>query len=259
MSRFIDALDRLSRVEAQPLGFRTKQPASSKPRIQLVASLAQGNAGSLVDRVADADAGLLRIADASSAVETLKRVSQAVSDVPWGGWLQDGSVEEVEHMVKAGCDFLVFPAAGTPLAIADNTIGKIVEVESSLAEGLLRAVNELPIDGVFVAGERGGDYSLTWQHLMLFKRFADVLTKPLLVTIPSGLAPSELQALWEAGVDGVVVEITAEQPRDALGRLRQLVDNLTFPQPRKREKAEPLLPHLAPEPSAPPEEEEEEE
>ena len=98
---------------------------------------------------------------------------------------------------------MVFPAANTPLTLLQNDeIGKILEIESSLSEGLLRAANELPIDAVLITTEQEGEYFLTWHHLMLFQRFANLLTKPLFVSIPSSVTANELQALWETGVDG---------------------------------------------------------
>ncbi|GAI03531.1 unnamed protein product, partial [marine sediment metagenome] len=121
----------------------------------------------------------------------------------------------------------------------------------------LRAANELPIDAVLIAAEREGEYFLTWRHLMLFQRFAGLLTKPLLASIPLNVTANELQALWEAGVDGVVIEVGAEQPADKLKKLRQTIDKLTFPSPRKRGKAEALLPHIGREASIVTEEEEE--
>jgi len=260
MSRFIDKLNRLSRAEPQPIGFRATQLASPKPKIQLVASLAQESVESLVDHTAGADAGLLRITKLSSGAKTLQQISQAVSDIPWGGWLKDSSPGGIKQMTKAGCDFIVFPATNTPLAILQNDkVGKILEVEASLSEGLLRAANELPIDAVLIASEQREGYSLTWQHLMLFQRFADLLTKPLLVSIPPKVTAGELQAIWEAGVDGVVTEVTVEQPQDRLKELRQIIDKLAFPSPRKREKREPLLPYIGKEPSMETIEEEEEE
>ncbi|MFC2016393.1 hypothetical protein ACFLUF_01640, partial [Chloroflexota bacterium] len=138
-------------------------------------------------------------------------------------------------------------------------VGRILEVEASLGEGLLRAANELPIGAVLIAGEQREDYSLTWQHLLLFRRFADLLTKPLLVSVPSNVTAGELQALWEAGVEGVVVEVTVEQPQDRLKELRQVIDKLPFPSPRQREKTEALLPRISPESSIVTIEEEEEE
>jgi hypothetical protein len=109
----------------------------------------------------------------------------------------------------------------------------------------VRAANELPIDAVIIAGEQKEDYFLTWQHLILFRRFADLLTKSLLVSVPSNVTASELQALWEAGVAGVVIEVTARQPEDRVKELRRIIDKLVLPSPHKREKAEPLLPRIS--------------
>ncbi len=260
MSRFIDKLNQLSRVELQPIGFRTKQPTSPKPKIQLVACLAQESVESLADYVAGADAGLLRISKLDSGAKALQKVSQAVSDIPWGGWLQGISQGKIKQMVKASCDFVVFPATNTPLALLQNDeVGKILEIEASISEGLLRAANELPIDAVLITSEQREDYFLTWQHLMLFQRFTDLLTKPLLVSIPSNVTAGELQALWEAGVDGVVIEMRVGQPQDRLKELRQVIDKLVFPSPRRHGKTEPLLPRIGQESGIVTTEEEEEE
>lgn len=260
MSRFIDKLKRLSRAEPQPIGFRATQPVSPKLKIQLVASLAQESVESLADYVIGADAGLLRISKLSSGSKTMQKMCQALSDIPWGGRLEGSGLEDIKEMAKVGCDFIVFPATTTPLAIPQNDeVGKILEVEASLSEGLLRTANELPIDAVLIAGEEREGYFLTWQHLMLCRRFADLLTKPLLVSIPSNITAGELQALWAAGVEGVVVAVTLGQPQDRLKELRQVIDKLAFPSLRKREKAEPLLPRISREPSIVTHEEEEEE
>ena len=260
MSKFIDKLNRLSRGETQPIGFRAREPASPKPKIQLVAILAQESAESLTGHVVGADAGLLRIVKPSTGVEALPKLSQALPDIPWGGWLQGKGLGGLKQLSKAGCDFIVFPATDTPLTLIENKeAGRILEVEASLSEGLLRAVNELPIDAVLVASEQKEGYSLTWQHLMLFQRFAGLLTKPLLVSIPAKVTGSELQALWEAGVSGIVIEISPEQPQDSLSKLRQVIDKLEFSLPRRREKVEALLPRLRGETSTPVPEEEEEE
>jgi len=214
--------------------------------------------GSLADYVVGADAGLLHLPKSSSVAKTLKEISQAISDIPWGGWLKNIDKGEIKQMAKTGCDFVVFPAANTPLALLQNDeTGKILKVEKSLSDGLLRTVNELPVDAVLIAAEQEGEYFLTWHHLMLFQRFADLLTKPLLVSVPSNIIANELQALWEAGVDGVVIEVGAGQSADRLKRLRQVIDKLAFPSRHKRGKAEALLPYTGKEASIVAEEEEE--
>lgn len=259
MSKFIDRLNQVSQAVPQSMGFKRAQPVSAKPKILLIASLAQASVGGLADYVAGADAGLLRIPKLSSEVKTLKEISRVMSDIPWGGWLRNINKEGIKQMVKVGCDFVVFPAANTPLAILqDSEMGKILEVEASLSEGLLRAVNELPVDAVLIAGEQE-EHFLTWHHLMLFQRFADLLTKPLLVSIPSNVAANELQALWEAGVNGVVTEVGVGQPAERLKELRQIIDNLAFPSQRKQGKIEALLPYIGGDSGTVAETEEEEE
>ena len=246
MSQFIDKLNQVSRVMPQTMGFRTAQPAPEKPKILLIASLAGDSADGLADYVVGADAGLLRIPKLSSGAKAIKEISQAAPDIPWGGWLRDINKAGIKQMAKADCDFLVFPAANTPLALLQNDeeVGKILEVEASLNEGLLRTVNELPIDAVLIAGSQEGEHFLTWHHLMLFQHFADLLTKPLLASTPPDVTANELQALWKAGVDGVVIEVAVGQPVDRLKELRQAIDKLAFPSQRKQGKTKALLPRI---------------
>lgn len=252
MSEFIRKLSRASRSGPQPIGFRAGHPVSTRPKMLLIAGLAQANADSVADYVAGADAGLLRISKLTSGMEALSKISQAVPDIPWGGWLRGISRRGMKQVKRVGCDFVIFPAANTSLAILQNgEVGKILEVEASLDEGLLRTIEGLPVDAVLIAGEQKENYFLTWQHLMLFRRFANSLTKPLLVSVPSGVLANELQMLWEAGVDGVIVEAGIEGLKD----LRQAVDRLTFPPQRKRRKAEALLPYISPRPGVAAEEE----
>jgi hypothetical protein len=258
MSKFIDELKRVSQFGLKPMGFRAAQVMSQKPRMLLVATVAEADVDRLADYVAGADAGLLQIPRLSSGGKTLQKISQAMSDIPWGGWLKDIGREGIGQMVEAGCDFVVFPAASSSLAILQNDgLGKILEVEPGLDPSLLKAIDDLPVDAVLITSEKEKGYFLTWHHLMLFRRCADLLTKPLLVSAPSDLAASELQALWEAGVVGVVVETGIGQPKGRLAELRQIIDKLTFPSPGKRKKVEPLLPYITKETEIVSEEEEE--
>lgn len=259
MSRFIDKLNQISRGDPQPIGFRAQQPPLPKPKLQLVASLAQEGAADLADHMAGADAGLLRISKPSSVGKALLALSQAVPDIPWGGWLPASGQEGIKQIIKAGGDFLVFPTTSPLATLENNELGRIIAVETSLNEGWLRAVNELPVDAVLIAPEEKEDYVLSWQHLLLFCRFADLLTKPLLVPIPDKVTADELQALWEAGVDGVVARVTAGQPQDRLEKLHQAIDKLAPPATRQREKIQVLIPHISPEPEIVTAEEEEEE
>ncbi|MFC1948863.1 hypothetical protein ACFLW0_01640 [Chloroflexota bacterium] len=260
MSVFIDKLSRLSRGESQPIGFRAKQAASAKPKIQMVASLAQESAGDLTGHIAGADAVIVRISKPGMDAESLQSLSKALPDIPWGAHLQGSSQASIKQITRAGCDFIVFPTTDTPLTAIDNDeMGKILEVEASLNEGLLRAVNELPIDAVLITIDQNETPSLTWHNLMLFQRFADLLTKPLLVSVTVKVTAKELQSLWGAGVTGVVIALDAKQPEGRLEKLRAETEKLDFSPPQRREKPEAVLPRPGGEPRRARTEEEEEE
>lgn len=223
------------------MGFGVEKAESSHPKMLLVASLTEVDSDNVADYVAGADAGLLSLSFSPSGAENLVKASQAVADIPWGGWLRGGG-KEVKQIKKADCDFVVFSAVDTSLAISgDGEVGRILEVEASLDEGLLSAIDGLPVDAVLIAGEEKEDYSLNWHHLMLFRRFADVVSKPLLVSVPSGVTADELQLLWDVGMGGVIVRAGA----GGLKKLRRAIDKLTFSAQGKGRKERALLPHIS--------------
>lgn len=261
MSKLIDRLNQVAKTVPQSMGFKTAHKVSTKPKMLLIASLAQvKNADNLPDYITGADAALLPVAKVSRGAKTTQKMTPPVPDILWGGWLGDIDTRGIRPIAKTGYDFIVFPAT-TALTIPqdENKIGKILQVEASLNEGLLRTVNELPIDAVLITDKPGEEYFLTWHHLMLFQRFADLLTKPLLVSVPLNVTANELQVLWITGVVGVVVEVGAGQPARGLENLRRTIDKLTFP-PFKQGKTEAVLPHISEETISPvtePDEEEE--
>ena len=257
MSRLIDKLNQVSQAEHPPMGFRAARTAS-KPRMLIVARLSQTDVGNPAELVAGADAGLLTIDRPGSEVKVLEKIVQAVPDIPWGGWLDSTSRDEVKKIEKAGFDFLFFPAAKMSLALLEaEKIGKILAVEASLDESLIRAINELPADAVFVDIRQKEEYFLTWHQLMLFQCFTTLLTKPMLVPVPFNVVTNELQLLWELGVDGVVVEAAPGQPAGGLNKLHQMIDGLTLTSKRKRMKVRAVLPYLKEEASPITDEEEE--
>ena len=259
MSRLIDELNKIAKVAPPPMGFRTAHPAPSKLRMLLIASLAQtGNTGRLTASVAGADAVLLRLTKSHLAAKTLPKTVGSLPDLPWGCFLEDTGADKTETLVKAGCDFVVFPAASrfsdTP---RDEKVGKILQVDSSLGEGLLRGINDLPVDAVLATDTYEAGGSMAWHHLMLLKNMTNLLAKPLLVPVPLNVTDSELKALWEAGVDGVIVEVGTGKP-GGLKELRRAIDELPPRSSKKRGKAEALLPYSGGVKEAEAEEEEEE-
>jgi len=234
MSKFVDKLKQVS-TGGQPMGFRATAAKASKPRMLLVAAVTLTDTEKITALVAGADAGLLAIAKPSAGAKALEQLSEAMPDIPWGGWLKEAGKEGVE------ADFIVFPAEKAALAMfGDEKLGKVLEVEPWLEPGLLKAIDNLPVDAVLIAVE--DNQFLTWHHLMLFQRCVNILNKPLLVLVPPGVTAGELGALWEAGVMGVVVKAGGE---GLVAGIRQMLDKLPVPSAGKRDKAGPLLPRMS--------------
>jgi hypothetical protein len=256
VSKLIDRLNQTTKAMFKPIGFGRSQPIPAKPKMLFLVHLAQAKeAGRLADYIKGADAVIFT--EMGPGTKSLQKIIQSMSDIPWGLWLED--ISDLKPMVEAGGDFVIFPVSSKLTMPEDDKTGKILQVETSLNlnEGLIRAANELPIDAVLMAGE-WGESLLTWHHLMLFQRFADLLSKPLLVSIPLSLTAKELQILWETGVDGVLVTVGIGQPGEKLKELCQTMAQLTFPT-RRQKKIEALVPRVSEEKSTVTETEEEEE
>jgi hypothetical protein len=239
MSKFIDDLKRAAQAGPQPMGFRAAPAPTDRPRLRLVAVLDDHSAADIPDLVAGADAGLLKVSGAS-AVKAVKGVCQLKAALPWGAWLK-GPLDKVQPLAEAGCDFIVFPP-DTGFAASKGDGGRVLAISLPCDDGLLRAVNDLPADAVFVSVEETADFHLTWRHLMLLRHAADLLSKPLLAAVPSKVNEDELLALWEAGVMGIVV---AASGKPGVSGLRQAIDKITFPAAGKRRKAAPSVPYIS--------------
>lgn len=258
MSQLMDKFHKASSGAAVPMGFRAIRSAAAVPKLLLIAGLK----GDLLAKSGDytgADAALVRTAEPPSEKD-LRKIAGALDEMPWGFYLEDGADGLVEQAMEQGLDFVVFSTAGRVAAAPqDKKVGKILEVESSMDDGLLRAVNQLPVDAVLLAD--GLESSpLLWHQLMIFQHLADLFPKPLIIPAPADLSAGELKALWDAGVDGILVAADSAKA-GSFKEMRQAIDALPPRAGRKGGSRGVVLPRAAAEgqPAPPPDEEEEEE
>ncbi|MFC1909524.1 hypothetical protein ACFLXD_06760 [Chloroflexota bacterium] len=241
MSKLIDRLKQITRDTHQPIGFRAGQSTASKRPMLLITSLTHPAAASQDSYLTDADAVLLNSPKLGKGAKGIRQFTDSLGDTTWGIKQGDITQKETTKIVDAGCDFLVFPTDSAIVTTTqDENTGKILQIESSLGEGLLRAVNDLPVDAVLAVDS--AENSLTWHHLLLFQRFTNLLNKPLLVSIPLNSTAVELQSLQEAGVVGIVVTIEPDSSTEKWEELRQAIDNLASLPPRKRGNIDALVP-----------------
>lgn len=218
----------------------------------LIAAVIEGEVKAAAVEGADA----VLISGAKFKGGSLARIAASLADIPWGVTLEQATTEELTQLKDMGCDFLVFDAARAPLRLLrEQEMAKIVKVEPSVADGLARAVAQLPIDAVLVGAE--GELSLSVHRLMVCQHLAGLVRKPVVVLAPMAMGSEDLEELSAAGTAGVVVNLEPGV-EGGLAKLGQAIDSMSVSR-RRRERAEALLPHVREEGPIPPEEEPEEE
>jgi hypothetical protein len=205
------------------------------------------------ETIADMDADAALMLNQNLDIKLAKQMVEAAGDIPLGVFVKDMSEESVNELAGSGCDFVVFDVKMSALALQEERIGRFLMVEPSLEQGLVRAINSLDVDGVFL--NRGEESFITVEHLLICQRFNELLNKPLVVMLPSLVTSAELSNLWQIGIHGMIVPPT--QPEEAFTELRGMIDNLPKGTKRRRGKIDVVLPHYGE--SVAVEEEEEEE
>ena len=100
-------------------------------------------------------------------------------------------------------------------------------------------MGELPVDAVIINSP--GIAPLTFHDLMRFRRLGDWISKPLLGVVPASLSEGEIKALWDAGIDALVVSLTPET-QAAFKELRATLDGMSLTTKRKWMKARAIVP-----------------
>jgi hypothetical protein len=215
--------------------------------VVLIASVTEGETKAVAVKGADA----VLISQVKLKGESLAQTVNSLAEVPWGVSLEEVTAPELSKLKEMGCDFLVFDAARAPLMLLrEQEMAKIAKVEPSVADGLARAIEQLPIDAVLIGAE--GELSLSIHRLMVCQNLANLVRKPLLTLAPLDMGGEDLEELLQTGIAGVVVNLE-RGVKGELSQLRQAIDALS-PSRRKR-RAEALLPYAREEEIISPEEE----
>ena len=106
---------------------------------------------------------------------------------------------------------------------------------------MLRALEDLPLDALFVTGEETQAQAVTWRYLMLCRRLSGMSGKPILAAVPQDPSQEELQMLWDVGVSGVVV---TAKTAGGMKKIRSMIDVLALPAKHRRLKANAIVPSL---------------
>jgi hypothetical protein len=239
MSKFVDKLQSLSKSSTTPIGFHPSASESKSPAMLLIAGLS-GTKVNEDKTVADVntDAGL--ILSEGPSVKVVKQMVEAAGDIPLGVFVKGMSEKEINELASLGCDFIVFDIRIPAATLHKEEVGKFLIIEPSLDQGFVRAINNLEVDGVFI-NSRDEDSFVAVEHLLVCRRFVELLEKPVIMTLPTLVTKAELTSLWQVGVDGVVAPSTRSVK--ALAELKKMIGDLPGGVRGRRAKADVKLPH----------------
>lgn len=125
-----------------------------------------------------------------------------IGELPWGVVWEEEEIKGLDLLKAKGCDFLVLNTLA-PATILKEEMGKFLKVEPSLAEGLIRAINQLPLDGVVLPLEIT---HLSLQDLLLCQYWVSLVRKPVLVLLSPELNIEDLRYIVDTGVKGIIVK-----------------------------------------------------
>jgi len=251
MSKFVEKLKRVYSGPTHSIGFRKSAEAESPPLL-LIANLAGTSPAEAKAMAAEIDTAIVGSGDVNA--KSFGQLAKVLGDVPLGLLIESTDKGEIAEFIQFGSDFVVFNLKVPFEAVNKENVGKILKIESSLDQGLVGCINGLPlvVDGVMVAAE---EPLITIEVLLASQRVAGILDKPLLMTLGTLPTKDELQALYEAGVNGLV--LPPKLTVDMFSDLRKLVAELSTTVKRRARRAA-LLPRVGGEPEAEASEEEEE-
>ncbi len=239
MSRFVDKLQNLSKSSTTPIGFRHSVSEMKSPAMLLVARLS----GTKVDEakvVAGAKTSAGLIWDECPSAKIVGQMVKTLDEIPLGVFVKDISEKRINELVSSGCDFIVFDLSIAASILQKEEVGKFLMIGPSLDQGLVRSINNLDIDGVFMSTAGEGSF-ITMEQLLFCRRFVEILEKPLVMVLPSPVTKAEITALWQAGIVGLVAG--SRQSVETLLELGTMINELSGRPRSRRAKADVRLPH----------------
>ena len=228
MSRLLDKLEQLSKGNSKPFGFASAAAKSKLAGMVIIAS---------VDDNDKAAAAAGEYADAILLKSLAGKNAASKAGLPWGA-----PANETSEVKESGCDFILIDTDRSPIDLLhEEKVCRIIEIDPSMTDGLIRASGQLPVDIVLIAG----DEAVSMKRLLTCQHIANLIGRYLMVRVPPDISAAELKEIWEIGIMGIVVPMKGDA-RKELAVLRQAVDALPASRRKRGPRASATLPSIAP-------------
>ena len=255
MSKLIEKFKLYTQPAVQTLGFQ-RNITRERPRLVLIADTSYDKSAT-IKKLTGADAFFTGMQPDAKTLDTIEDSNTPVTEIIRGTRLDSNILQNMSNNPEFSvphADFFIF-SYDTPLVTLPASSGRIIEIDSSTSDTLLRALEDLPVDAIFLRDDT--TEKITWGTLNLIQRVDNLTSRFLLVKVSPNVNKIELEMLWRVGIDGIIVD-TEGIPADQLSQIRNTIEQANFPLQRKVKKPDVILPFLIQDSTVPDHEEEEE-
>lgn len=240
MSQLITKLKIAARLEPLPLGFTGVSKAAPRPKPVLIARI-KGDEKQAAALVKGADGVFIDTHQEEIADRFIKLMEKEPEQLPYGCWLGNNSA--------CNNDFYMLNLEAEMTTIKATETGKILILEPEVEDKYLRQLDDLPVDAVLVGSPEVNPCRLTLKNYMLCHRMAVAISKPLVIHAGNKIASSEIEEMWEYGVDGIMIDVDSAEP-DAVANFKAMIDKLDLSARRKKIRLAPVIPGIGSSPAA---------
>lgn len=231
MSELVKKLVQAARGGTRSIGFGSARREKVPPMvvIALVSGMDEETARLAID--GKADLILFDIKDPAGQAYTLDGLASSQGRLPWGARLHKTEKDGIRRLREAGCDFVTLNGEVAAHILEEENIGKVLELDSAVEDSLLRAVGRLGADALLLdVGKTAG--ALTVNQTLGYHRLVGFGGRPSLAFAPQQV--SDLEIMRDAGIRGVVVDMSG---KDGEARLKELIEAVQKLPPSSGKKA----------------------
>jgi len=228
MSSFIEVLGKAGEQTPEPMGFARRVPSKAAPAV-VVAGRVSPEALAAAPELAKTDVDAVILDVETWDEKTIEAATAHLAERVWGVRVSSLADDQVKYLIEKGCDFAVFGAEHTSVAVLnDEEFGTLVSVASDLDEDASRGLAAISLDGALFTPDEAS-FPLTVQKLVDIGRIRGLLDGAFVMDAPGNLSGEDLAALRDLGVAGLVLDLAAP---DEVAKTRDAVDAL----PRRKSK-----------------------
>ena len=239
MSKFLDRLEQITQGVSAPMGFGAPR-AKKTPGMALV-GLVSGSGSKAINQLMELGPDAVLVSGAKDPPAAKKLAQPLGSAIPWGARVSALSEEDARDFEEGGCDILAFSLQGTSVAaVGSEELARVLCVETDIETEQLRAVDALPID-ILLLSMPSMSESWTLEDLATIARVSQRVDKYVLVEVTNPPGPKELEALRNAGVNGLGVDVRKVDAQ-RLSQLKQELLDMPRQRPGKKERVTAIVP-----------------